>query len=329
MNSELQILIAGCGSAGSRHARNLSAAGVKNIYLFDPDSQRSATLASEIDGMAVESVESRLSEGCDGVVVATPPVDHISTAAIAVEAGAHVMVEKPLSVSMDGVEAFLDKAERSGLTVMAAYNLRFLPALVELKRMIDAGKFGRVMAVHAEFGQYLPTWRPQSDYRNNYITSAESGGGIILEESHEFDYVSWLAGPVESVYCAADKLSDLEMDAEDTAFATMKHTTGVISTIRVDCTQHGYKRGARVIGTEATADWDYFRGLEIARSDGEKSLDDTQSDVSKTYIEEIETFIRCLEGEGVPPVDGRAALRVLETTLAAKKSARTGKEVAL
>lgn len=329
MNSKPRILVAGCGSAGSRHARNLANLGVTGISLYDPDKERAEALASGIGGNAFDSVEAALAAGCDAVVVATPPTTHIDIAELAVQAGAHLLIEKPVSSSIARVHEMLTAADRANLIVMVAYNLRFLPALVKIRGMVESGEIGRVLTIHAEFGQYLPTWRPGTDYRKNYITNGDAGGGIILEESHEFDYVMWMAGPVTTVYSAAAKLSDLEMHAEDTAVVTMRHESSSISTLSIDCTQHGYRRAVRIVGTEATLNWDFTSGIEIIRRDGERTFKPSVSDLKPTYELEIQDFLDCIAGEKKPEVSGWDALRILEITLAARESAMTGGEIKL
>lgn len=324
---DLTVLVVGCGSAGSRHARNLRKLGVQKLLLYDPDQGAADRLASEFSLKRVNSIEQALDSGVDGVVVASPPDHHLSAARLAIEAGANCFIEKPLADSLAGVEELLDRADGSGLFIMVGYNLRFFAPLIELKRIVSSGELGRILTIGAEFGQYLPTWRAGTDYRTNYITAGSAVGGIILEESHEFDYVKWLAGPVESVYCAAGQLSDLEMEAEDTALIVMRHTGGALSHISVDCTQHGYVRGARVVGTEGTATWTFPATLSIARSDGTHEERDLGTDFSSAYELEMREFLECLAGSKRPTVDGREALESLRIALAARESSETGSEV--
>ena len=216
-DSDLTVLVVGCGSAGSRHAKILRKLGIKNIHLFDPDQDAASSLAKELDAQRFESVEQSLESGVDGAIIASPPDHHLKVANLAIESGASCFIEKPIADSLQGVEELLDRADQRNQFVTVGYNLRFFAPLIELRRIVMSGEIGRVMTVRAEFGQYLPTWRDGADYRNNYIVSGSTAGGIILEESHEFDYVKWLVGPVESVYCASARLSDLDMEAEDTA----------------------------------------------------------------------------------------------------------------
>jgi predicted dehydrogenase len=325
----LTVLVVGCGSAGSRHARLLRKLGATDLLLFDPDQDLAEKLAAELSATTVDSIEKGLEQGVDGVVIASPPGHHLSAVTLAIEAGANCFVEKPLADSLEGVEQLLDLADERGKFVMVGYNLRFFAPLIELKRIVSSGEIGRVLTVRAEFGQYLPTWRPDADYRKNYITSDSSSGGIILEESHEFDYVQWLAGPVESVYCAAGQLSDLEMKSEDTALVVMRHAGGALSHISIDCTQHGYARGAHVVGSEGTATWTFPSTLTTVLRDGSRSEEDLEAEFAGAYELEMQEFVDCLSGSRTPSVSGREALESLKITLAARESSQNGSEVRL
>jgi len=327
--SDLSILVVGCGSAGSRLARLLHGLGVQDLRLFDSDSAVSGRLADELSAVVVSSVRQGIDAGVNGVVVASPPNAHFETAKIATESGASCFIEKPIADSMDSLEEWLDRLDDSEQFVMVGYNLRFFAPLVELRRIVSSGEIGRVLTVHAEFGQYLPTWRPGADYRRNYITEPAPVGGIILEESHEFDYVSWLAGAVDSVYCASGQLSDLEMESEDTALAILTHTNGALSHISVDCTQRGYARGAKVVGSEGTASWTFPSTISKVMNDGSSTTEVLDAEFADAYQLEMDEFVDCLLGNAEPTVTGREAMVSLRTTLAARESAATGSVVQL
>lgn len=86
-----------------------------------------------------------------------------------------------------------------------------------MHRLLNEGTTGKVLFVRSEFGQYLPDWRPEQDYRENYSARSSLGGGIILDSSHEIDYLRWFFGEIEQVYCRSSIQSELEVDVEDTA----------------------------------------------------------------------------------------------------------------
>ncbi len=323
------VLIVGCGSIGQRHARNLRSLGVGEICVYDPDGSRAEQAVRDAGAVAVGSVEAGLALRPQAVFICTPPHLHTAGARAAVDAGAHVFIEKPLSDRLDDVAEMIGAAARRKLVVMAGYNLRFHAGLLKLKELVKTGSVGRVLTVRAEYGQYLPTWRPGRDYRQGYIARPETGGGIILEESHELDYVAWLGGRVESVYAAAGKLSDLEIVAEDVALMVLRLEGGALGEVHVDCVQREYRREAHVVGTEGTATWVYEKGVRLARASREPEFFDIVPDPNQMYLDEVRCFLNCIAGNAQPPVDGASALQDLRVALAAKESARICREVAV
>ena len=152
------------------------------------------------------------------MLICTPPVYHVEEALAALQARAHVFIEKPLSHESSGIQALISEARRRDRMVQIGYNMRFHPGLQILKELVDSGKIGRVLWLNVEAGQYLPDWRPWQHYRESYSARQELGGGIILDGSHELDYICWLLGRPTEVTCRAEHLSSLDVDVEDSAW---------------------------------------------------------------------------------------------------------------
>ena len=322
-------LVIGCGSIGQRHIRNLVSLGIKTVLAYDPNPD--ARVAAEDCGARwIGTLEAALATDPAAVLVCTPPHRHVEIATQAIEAGAHLFIEKPISHELgQPLDQLLDAADESGRIVMAGYNLRFHAGLLKLQSLVSDGVAGDLITLSAEYGQYLPTWRPGADYRQGYIARESTGGGIILEESHEFDYVEWLGGEIQSVFTRAGTLSDLEMETEDTALSVLELAGGRLAEIHVDCVQRGYSRSCKYIGSEATILWDYTKGVTVIRDDQEDEFFDIVPDPNEMYLSEIAHFVDCVNGRADPPVDGRAAKHTLEVVLAAKQSARERREISL
>ena len=154
----------------------------------------------------------------------------------------------------------LELARSKNLVTLVGCNLRFHPGLVAVKRLLEQGVAGRIVAIRAEVGQYLPDWHPGEDYRQGYSARLDLGGGIILDAVHEIDYVRWLLGPVRSVACFAGKLSHLEVETEDTAALLFRFSNGTIGEVHLDYVQRAYSRTCHIIGDEGTIRWDYSTG---------------------------------------------------------------------
>ena len=322
-----RFFVIGCGSIGQRHIRNLRALGVTHLAAYDPDPVRLKRVVQEQAVIASVSVEAGLADRPEIVLICTPPHLHTSLAQQAIDAHAHVFLEKPMANDLTGVAQLLQTARDANRLIYVAYNLRFHAGLCKLKELLDEGAIGKLLAIRAEVGQYLPDWRPTQDYRQGYNVSAAMGGGIILDASHELDYVRWLGGEVSGVYCAAGHLSDLEMDVEDTAAIVLRLTTGVLAEVHLDCVQRGYARHCKLIGSEGTLIWDFKEGVRHLQPDKTWRVYPLTPDPNDMYLAELRHFLACVRGEELPLVPGAEGRRVLEIALAARQSANTHCEV--
>lgn len=326
------ILVVGCGSIGSRHIRNLRTLGLELITACDSDQERLSCVISQYGVTGYDELKKALdSVAPEIVMVCTPPHLHVSHALMAVRRGAHAFIEKPLSHSLDGTLELIKESTARRRVVQVGYNLRFHPGLQKVKALLGEKAIGRLLWARAEFGKYLPDWRPRQDYRQGYTAHREMGGGIILDGSHEIDYMGWLLGEVVQVYCLADTLSDLEVDADDTASMVLRFSSGCVGEIHLDFVQRAHVRNCKIVGTEGTIIWDSIAGSVSVYSTKDnkwKSLQ-VKCDSNDMYLAEMETFLLCLNGERLPVVDLPAARRTLEIALAAHRSAHTQRAVDL
>jgi predicted dehydrogenase len=322
------VLVVGCGSIGRRHLTNLRKLGRGDLVAFDPLDERLRLVRDDLDVRTVPSLAAGLEASPSAVIVCTPPHRHVGVARSAVEAGADVLIEKPIADRLDDVEELIAAAARRSRVIMVGYNLRFQTGLVRLKALLDDGAIGRVLTLQAEFGQYLPDWRPGQDYRAGHMVSDAEGGGVIREVSHELDYARWLAGEVRSVSAVAEHVSGLAMDAEDVAFVLLRFVSGALGHVALDCVQREYSRRCKVVGAEGTLVWELRGGLRLYRATtGRWEHFAVEQDVSRTYVDEMAHFLAVVRRERPPVVDGAEAARVLRIALAARESAKRSREI--
>ena len=149
---------------------------------------------------------------------------------------------------------------------MTGYNFRFLPSLIEFRKQLQAKKIGDIYLVRSEVGQYLPSWRPESDYKNGVSANKSLGGGVLLELSHEIDYLRWIFGPVNWVFSHISKKSDLDIDVEDSVDVIMGFKGFDLSegeatvSLTMDFLRHDISRKCMVIGEKGTLLWDGVLG---------------------------------------------------------------------
>jgi predicted dehydrogenase len=209
--------------------------------------------------------------------------------------------------------------------------MRFHPGLKILKELIDSGTIGRVLWLSVEAGQYLPDWRPWQNYRDSYSARHELGGGIILDGSHELDYICWLLGRPTEVICRAEHLSSLDVDVEDSAWIYLSFPERRRAELHLDFVQRAYTRTCKVVGETGTALWDFNipevrwleSGKDSAASRGWKSIP-YEFEANDMYVAEMVHFLESLGSGTGPMVDleqGRDVIRVVE---AAKTIFATG-----
>ncbi|MBE2267257.1 MAG: Gfo/Idh/MocA family oxidoreductase [Anaerolinea sp.] len=333
LTTELRALVVGAGSIGRRHARNLMQLGITQVALCDPDASRVEQAAAEI---AVRTTYADYADALQTfqpeiVFVCTPPVLHVEQSLRAVEAGAHVFVEKPLSNQLDGIDDLIAAAERAKRVVQVGYNLRFHAAVSKIKSLLEQGSIGRVLWMYAEVGQYLPDWRPWQDYRQSYTARRELGGGIILDASHEIDYVLWMLGTPTEIVCIADHVSDLEVNVEDCADLTLRFPDRVQAVIHVDFIQRAYARKCKLVGSVGTIEWDYTQNevhlLQVENN--ARQVFKFEANPNQMYLSEIEAFLQAVRTGSTSNASLREAKAVIRVALAALESTAAARVVYL
>jgi predicted dehydrogenase len=257
----MKFLIAGLGSIGHRHFRNLIAIGEKDIVLLRT---RKATLPD--DELAGYPVETDLAEALkkhkpDAVIVANPTSLHLDIAIPAAQAGCHILLEKPVSNSLERLDVLQNAAEISGSKILVGFQFRYHPTLNKARELIQQGALGKVLTVHAHWGEYLPNWHPWEDYRQSYASRADLGGGVLRTLTHPLDYLRFLLGDVESLWSFNSHLSPLELDVEDAAEIGLKFVSGAVGSVHLNYFQRPPVHRLEIVGTDGALRWDNADGI--------------------------------------------------------------------
>jgi predicted dehydrogenase len=324
-----RILIAGLGSIGRRHLRNLLALGVDDILLLRTKNEP----VEDAPHLPVfTSLEEALEHKPDAVIVSNPTAHHLEVAIPAAEAGCHLFLEKPLSHTWERVELLLNLASQRQIIGLVGFDMHFDPGLRKVFEIVKTGLIGHVTAIQAQVGQYLPDWHPWEDYRTGVSARVSTGGGVILDLIHEIDYVRWLMGDVSEVSCLNGRVSSLEIETEDTAAILLRFGSGAIGTINLDYIQRTLTRSCHIIGEEGTVIWDLLAQkvtwyLAADQAWHEYSYAGFQR--NDRFVMEMEHFLACLRGDTRPEVDLQNGSQTLKVALAAKESGSSGKVVRL
>jgi predicted dehydrogenase len=329
----MKYLIAGLGSIGRRHMRNLIALGENDIVLYRT---RKATLPE--GELAAFPQETDLAEALekhepDAVIVANPTAFHMDVAIPAAQAGCAILLEKPISHSTDRLDILQAAVNKSGSKVLIGFQFRFHPGLVRAKQLISNGEIGRVISAHVHFGEYLPDWHPWEDYRKGYAARADMGGGVVLTQCHALDYLPWLVGKVESVWGFIAKLSDLEVDVDDTAKIGLRFNSGALGSLHLDYNQQPPAHHFEIIGTKGSLQWNLADGATRIYRAEKKDWDvyplPAGWERNVMFMEQMKHFISVVRGDVEPACTLEEGVRVQRLIHAVQQSSASGQVVDL
>lgn len=324
-----RALIAGFGSAGRRHFNNLRALGCPD-FIFYRTFQSKLPDADVADYFATSDLQAALARRPQIAVVANPTASHLEVACAAARAGCHLLIEKPLSHSLDHCQQLAELAHERGLTVMIGCQFRFHPLLASLRRQIGEGRLGEVLGARAEWGEYLPDWHPWEDYRQSYSARADLGGGVILTLIHPIDYLYWLFGAVDDVQASMRSVPSLQTSApDDWAEITLRFACGVIGQVHLDYVQKPAVHRLDVWGDRGRASCDFHAGtLAWQPTEGDIDVERVGASFERNtmFMDEMRHFLDAVgqrKPSCIPLADGIA---VLEIALKARQFASAHRE---
>ena len=313
----LSVAIVGFGNAGSRALQVLR--GLRPDAKFLVLSRR---LANGEGFRSTSSLDDVVAFAPDAVIVAGPATTRTDVLRQIGTLGVPVFIEKPLAHTLGDAAAVLDLlgpvVERSQI----GYNLRFSESLTAFRDLVRGGQFGRVLRFTAETAQYLPDWRPDKDYRETVSARVDLGGGVLLELSHELDYLRWIFGEWDWVSAWTGRTSSLEIDVEDTALMTIgiegdQASTQVVGQLSLDFVRRDKTRAVTAMCESGTLRWDGIAGTVEVYESSESRWETvaTDSGSQSTYRAQWESFLSVVEHGSKPLVpisDGVAVLRAVE-----------------
>lgn len=331
-NSLKTILIVGLGSIGKRHLRLLReiSADLNLVVLRRAES----ILNDEPDSdHIVTNLEEALAHKPEAAIICNPSSHHLEISIALANEGVNLLIEKPISNSPKGVKSLLDIANQKNLTILVGYNLRFTDSLKFFKEEIEKNTLGKLFSVRTEVGQNLESWRPQADYRKGSTAQSSLGGGVLLELSHEIDYLYWIFGPIEWTFGFMDKVSNLEIDVEDIShilmkFKDSKNYSNLVANLTLDFLSQDIRRSCLITGEKGSIQWDGIKNQVNTYRNGQwNCIFDSHNEIDYSYKNELVHFIDCVENNKKPLVSGSSASAVLDVVESIKLSSKTNKSV--
>lgn len=323
----MKFLIAGFGSIGRRHLRNLRALGEQDIILLR--SNRSTLPDDEIAGLPVETtIQAALAHHPDAVIVSNPTALHLDVAIPAAEAGCALLLEKPISHSFERLDVLRAAVERGGGRALVGFQFRFHPTIRSAAKLLAEGAIGRPVSVRVNWGEYLPAWHPWEDYRQSYAARPDLGGGVILTLSHPFDYLRMLLGEVDALWAFTPGSGGLDLPVEDAAEIGLRFQSGVLGSIHLDYLRQPPAHTFEIVGSAGTLCWDNANGQLSVYDPATQvwRIETPPEDFERNWLfmEEMRNLLDILRGVAAPVCTLEDGIRALEIAVQAGESARDG-----
>jgi predicted dehydrogenase len=333
----MRFALVGAGVIGTVHARLIEALGAdaELVAVVDQDLDRARKLAEQYGGRAYPTPADAYAEDVDAVGVCLPSALHAEAAIEALRAGKHVIVEKPVDITLDAADRLIEAQRATGLTASVISQRRFQPPVAQIRTAIDDGTLGRVTSGIAESAFFRPqSYYDGDDWRG---TLAIDGGGALMNQGiHALDLLVWMLGRPVRVSAQTGRLAHEGIEVEDLAAATIQFESGAIGLLLastaaypgrpVRLTVHG-DRGTAILDDDSLA---YFSAAEADRPEA-PGLDGPAGwgEVELAHLAQYRDFIAAVRAGRPPAVTLEAGRRSLATVLAVYESARSGRPVEL
>lgn len=235
---KVRTALVGCGKVGQIHAAALSGlAEADFVAVCDASAERAQAFAARHGARAYTDVGAMLQETRpEAVLIATPHPLHAAPAVLAAEAGAHVLIEKPMAASLADCDAMLAAARKMGVRLGVISQRRLYEPVRRMKAAIDAGKIGRpALGVFVMYSWRDPAYYQSDPWRGKWATE---GGGVLVNQSpHQLDLLQWFMGPIAEVSGYWANLNHPSVEVDDTAVAVLRFQNGGLGSIVTSVSQ--------------------------------------------------------------------------------------------
>ncbi|MGI5832405.1 MAG: Gfo/Idh/MocA family protein [Thermoguttaceae bacterium] len=337
--------IIGCGMIAGFHAKAIAAAGGELIGCYDKLPLAAERIAKENGGTPYQNLGELLADpAIDIVTIGTPSGAHMDPAVMAAEAGKHVIVEKPLEVTLERCDKIIAACDKAGVTLSTIFPSRFHPSSTQLKKAIESGRFGKLT-----LGDAIVKWyRTQEYYDSGHWrgTWALDGGGALMNQAiHSVDLLLWLMGPVAELTAMTGLLAHERIEVEDTAVASLRFKNGALGTIEATTAAYpGYLKrieihgntGSAVIEEEDIIKWDFaeskdedaaIRESMAGKLSGGGGAADPAAISYKPHAKQFANVMQAIETGTKPLIDGHEGRRSVEVITGIYEAAKTGRPV--
>lgn len=330
----MRFLIIGLGSMGKRRVRNLQYLKENDIIGFDPEDDCRKETEEKYKIKTYNDIENAMKKNPDVFIISTPPNHHLEYEMIAAKNDKHFFCEA--GIFTNGVEELINLCKNKKIIAAPSCTFRFKKSIIEIKKLIDNEKIGKVVALTYHMGQYLPDWHPWESIKEFYVGQKETSATREMVP-FETEWLTWIFGDVKKISCIKGKISDLDADIDDVYQLIFQFKNEIIGHLLIDVVSRTPTRILRVVGENGTIEWDWkkdvvklydadkkewikFKEQEGFREDGYEAKENP-------YIEEMHSFIKAIKGEEKYIYSLEEDLKILKLLEAAEESSIKQKHI--
>lgn len=327
--TKLKVAVFGCGSIGQRHIRNLLSLGVTDIIALRSRQGHFQQIDSNLNVKEVYEWSELIDSKPDIALIANPTSYHLETATKILPYVKGLFIEKPLAVSLDGVEQLLLHIKKYRVTSFVGYNFQFHKVTEVIQNLLANSNLGNPLVFQCQVGQWLPDWHPYENYLESYSARQELGGGVSLTLIHEIHLAVELLGTVKGVFCLLPNSSLLPLEVDAIADFMTQHASGAVSQIHLDYIQQPFHRRGVISCERGWISYDLLKPKVTAQltTESEPSViwENLKYDTNIPYIEQMRTFLSYVtQGLVRHEFDAWKAVQSLAIVDTAFKAARLG-----
>ena len=325
-----RLAIIGLGSIGKRHLRLISEMRPDIEVVVVRSGNGPYSNEEKLASKTLSSVSEAIEFGVEAAIISSPATFHLQQSLEFAKQGVHLFIEKPLSHSLEGVEELLKAEKDNNIVAMVGYVLRYDIGARQFKEWLTDKRIGRILHARIECGSYLPDWRPDQDYRKTVSALSELGGGVLLELSHEIDYLHWFFGKPIDIQAQIINSKVLDINVEDQADLLITSEQGYPISMQIDFNRRHVKRECTIITTEGELTWNAVKKKVVWKPINAEELEfDYNSKRDDIYKKQLKKFIECIENGAKPHVSIKDGIRTLKLIDAARDASKNGTKVYL
>jgi len=334
--ADVRVAVLGAGFMGSTHARAYKTVpGVEVAAIYAESGTRAEPLAAEVGSRWTADIESIMrDESIDAIDICLPTPEHRRFFDAALQAGKHVLLEKPLALTREDGRAIVEAAAESDRIVMIAHVLRFWPEYMALQRIVASGELGRPISGFASRRQAYPAWSAL------FAQSDKTGGAIVDQMIHDYDMLNWIFGQPRTVVARGIRNPRSNGLDQSQVLIGYDEASGVTDGGMVMPDSYPFSSRFEVLCERGAVEYHFQAGgrsvemgvghnrLTVYRNEGDPEVVEVEQ--TDAYENEIAAFIECVR-TGIRPERGTPedAYTALDVALAAKFSAESGEQVAV